>query len=317
MDELELSRSSGSGTPGLDGALPDLHAGFTDPTEQDTWVAAPSCDTLNTTLQLPLSDPECFHSVDATTLPPLAEIVPIQASQTRIGAEPIFQPQLFGQALKEVGAMHATTLEEWSEKLNLSPAGQALAVAATTTALTAGVYLSPSVTLGLVGSAIILHSIGHEQNTHSRAQGILGGVLYTSHLGLIGAWEAVVSSCVGITRSLFQSMIPDSYTRARGTFALVSLGASVGVFALLTDLTPMVKVSNLPLFATCLSSISGAFSVRYSWASRLCGFVAGVACLPYHALQGSTFGLGLCALGLVHLSRTIHKHDVKRLKWFS
>ncbi len=228
-------------------------------------------------------------------------------------SEALLQPRLLVEALRESSLM---LLEGFAGLLTKVPGPPALknAVGATLGVCAGGLlYAFPGHTFGALATLSVFAALGLEKNHHIRAQGIVGGMLCAAHFVAMDIPAAAVCTVLATARTVFQAMLPEDRIRARAVVAGLGFGAAATVCGLFTDLLPLTQLSNIPLWSTALGSLSGAFTQRYSWATRVCSLVGTAICIPYHLLESlSLAGLVINVVILPRIAHSIWRYDVAK-----
>lgn len=226
--------------------------------------------------------------------------------------EPLFVPGLLVRALTESTQIYMSVVKAAVNRLGISKPVALFAATSLATGVIANMIVDPTMTSGVIGTTVVLASVGFKRNDHARAQGLIGTLFSTSHFMLIGHYTAAVSNILGGVRGLFQSMIPDSRVGARIGCALLGGAVGIGVFATCTEIFPLSRVENIPMLATTFFAMGGAFTKKYSCLSRLSGLIGTASLIPYHVSRVDISMPAICTgIGLIlSISAAICKHDL-------
>lgn len=141
-------------------------------------------------------------------------------------SQPLLQPKLLVDALGESSVM---LLEDMSNIVGKIPGPPALKNAiGATLGVCAGalLYAFPAHSLGALGTLSVFAALGFEKNHHGRAQGIVGGILWSAHFVAMDVPYAAICAIFSTARTLFQAMLPEDRTRARATVAALGFGVA-------------------------------------------------------------------------------------------
>ncbi len=228
-------------------------------------------------------------------------------------SEPLLQPKLLVDALRESSVM---LLEDLGDRVGKIPGSPALknVIGATLGVCTGALlYAFPAHSLGALGTLSVFAALGFEKNHHSRAQGIVGGILWSAHFVAMDVPSAAICTIVATARTIFQAMLPEDQTCARSVVAALGFGVAAATCSLFTSLLPLAQLGNIPLLTTALGSLAGAFNQKYSWATRLCGLAGTVTSIPYHIFESqSAAGLIINLVILPRIVSSIWRYDIAR-----
>lgn len=179
--------------------------------------------------------------------------------------------------------------------------------------LAAGTVAYPVITAGVGAICLWQAALRFEKNNHGRSIAILGSTLYTSHMSALGFHELAICNFSGTVRSLVQSMIADDNPKARILTATLGFAATVGVYSAITNILPLFSLNNVPLLTLGIGAISGAFSQKYSWASRAAGLIGCGFSIAYHLLvTQSSVGFLATAMFIPGIAWSIWEYDIAK-----
>lgn len=225
-----------------------------------------------------------------------------KASDTRSSS--LFQPKLLVDALHESSIILLNGIREQAGKLPGPPVLKHT-LGATLGVCTGGLLCAfPAHSLGVLSALSVFAALGLEKNHHIRAQGIIGGILFAAHFVAMDVPAAAICSVLATTRATLQAMLPEERIHARGVMAAAGFGVAAATCGLFTNLLPLAQLGNVPLLTMALGSIAGAFTQKYSWATRLCSVLSMGLSIPYHIFE-SLSAAGVL-INLVLLPRALH-----------
>lgn len=286
------------------------HTSTTDPNIANfTWIVDPSSPDILAALAPPSYSDTNSHK----TSPPDNSHDQTPTSQPNHSTRPL-DPKRLANDLRDVFKLAISDLHQALEYCSRSFWRRASAATLSLCSLSLIPLLDPSQLPGIASAGIHIYAASYEKNNHSRALGLVGNVIFMSYLALIGASEGILSLGIGTTRNALQAMMAQDAVKHRIASAFFGVSASTAGFQLVSYLSPPMEEANLLLYASCLSSISGAFPTRWSSASRLCGLVSVIMCIPYYVAKGSDFGVGVSILGIANILRSILIYDISAKK---
>jgi hypothetical protein len=226
-----------------------------------------------------------------------------------------FSPGYFLRDLTEAiesGLNHLTAIYK---KIPLAQPLKNVLAATTGLSLAAAAIADPIFATGVGAICFWQAALRFEKNNHGRAIAILGSTLYTSHMAALGFHELSVCNLSSAVRSIAQSMIADDKPRARILTATLGFAATVGVYSAITNIFPLFSVNNVPLLTLGIGAMSGAFSQKYSWASRATGLSGCGFSIAYHLLvTQSSVGLLATAMFIPGIAWSIWEYDIAKKK---
>lgn len=228
-------------------------------------------------------------------------------------SEPLLQPKLLVDALRESSVMLLEDMGDLVSKIPGPPAVKNALGAMFGVCAGALLYAFPAHSLGALGTLSVFAALGFEKNHHSRAQGLVGGILWSAHFVAMDVPSAAICTIFATARTLFQAMLPEDRTRARIAVAALGFGVAAATCGLFTNLLPLTQLGNIPLLTTALGSMAGAFNQKYSWSTRLCGLAGTVTSIPYHIFESqSAAGLIINLVILPRIVSSIWRYDVAK-----
>jgi hypothetical protein len=187
--------------------------------------------------------------------------------------------------------------------------------AATGLSLAAAAIADPIFATGVAAICFWQAALRFEKNNHGRAIALVGSTFYASHMSALGFHDLVVCNLSGNARSIIQSMIADDKSKARILTATLGFAATVGVYSAITDIFPLFSLNNVPLVNLGIGALSGAFSQKYSWASRAAGLSGCGFSIAYHLLvTQSSVGFLATAMFIPGIAWSIWEYDIAKKK---
>jgi len=226
-----------------------------------------------------------------------------------------FSPGYFLRDLTEAiesGLNHLTAIYK---KIPLTQSLKNVIAAATGLSLAAAAIADPIFATGVAAICFWQAALRFEKNNHGRAIALVGSTFYTLHMSALGFHDLVVCNLSGNARSIIQSMIADEKSKARILTATLGFAGTVGVYSAITDIFPLFSLNNVPLVNLGIGALSGAFSQKYSWASRGVGLTGCLLSLFYHAqVTCSATGFIATALFIPGIAWSIWEYDIAKKK---
>jgi hypothetical protein len=268
---------------------------------KDTTIARQLCITTErvSAEQIPTSIPnqptqEVHHQPRTEqavpSVAPSCDAVEVVATDTSA----VFSPSYFIRDLTAALRSGISSSASVFAKVPLPDSYKKALLASVTVGVVAGTLANPIVAAGVGAIVVWQAALRYEKNSHARAIGIIGSVLYTTHMTAVGMWELSICNVAATLRQLTQSMIADHKTVARGLVAIGGFAATAGVYAAVVNNPALLSSQNIPILTLGLGALSGAFSERYSWASRLTGLSSIGFSVAYH-LQVTQSSIGIIA----------------------
>lgn len=276
-----------------------------------------SKSTSEATEQVEFSSPRVIASLRNLSHPAALPTTATTSESHALEAPPTkaFSPGYFLRDLTEAiesGLNHLTAIYK---KIPLTQPLKNVLAAATGLSLAAAAIADPIFATGVAAICFWQAALRFEKNNHGRAIALVGSTFYTLHMSALGFHDLVVCNLSGNARSIIQSMIADDKSKARILTATLGFAGTVGVYSAITDIFPLFSLNNVPLVNLGIGALSGAFSQKYSWASRGVGLTGCLLSLFYHAqVTCSATGFIATALFIPGIAWSIWEYDIAKKK---
>jgi|GEM_PF-6196288 len=193
-----------------------------------------------------------------------------------------FDPRYLLRDTRETIESILGVLSTTCDRFGLSPVARVSAGVAFAAGAAAAFALAPLYATGLTAVAFWKAGMFFEKNRHSRVTSLVAGSAYTSHMHELGLSTVALCSFSGTLRGLVQGMLADDRPMIRAGVAIAAYAGTVAVYTLSGSMAPLDSLENIPIVVLGLGTMSGAFSERFSWASRLTNFCATGLSLGFH-----------------------------------
>jgi hypothetical protein len=276
-----------------------------------------SKSTSEATEQVEFSSPRVIASLRNLSHPAALPTTATTSESHALEAPPTkaFSPGYFLRDLTEAiesGLNHLTAIYK---KIPLTQPLKNVLAATTGLSLAAAAIADPIFATGVAAICFWQAALRFEKNNHGRAIALVGSTFYTLHMSALGFHDLVVCNLSGNARSIIQSMIADEKSKARILTATLGFAGTVGVYSAITDIFPLFSLNNVPLVNLGIGALSGAFSQKYSWASRGVGLTGCLLSLFYHAqVTCSATGFIATALFIPGIAWSVWEYDIAKKK---
>lgn|GEM_PF-5123272 len=288
---------------------PTLAPAHSETISESTWPAMPD-DSLS---EYPISSNSRLKTSPAAEPPATATASESEALTTP--STKAFSPSYFLRDLTEAIESGLNHLNAIYKKIPLADPLKKVLLVSAGASLAAASVAYPVIAAGAGAICVWQAALRFEKNNHGRAVAIMGSTLYTLHMSALGFHELAICNLSGALRSVAQSMIADDKPKARFLTAAIGFAATVGVYSAVANVLPLFSLNNVPLLTLGIGAMSGAFSQKYSWASRAAGLSGCGFSIAYHLLvTHSSVGLLATAMFIPGIAWSIWEYDIAKKK---